>query len=364
MIIKGGGKHKADFLEHPSSPSEEGYEEGGMEGKWEEGEEVESHGFEDGDADDDDDDLGPPPTSPPRPPNLLLSFLNLIANDPGRVRISSLARCVEVYLKEGGDPVLAMRFKQYTLAQWRCNTHAERRLARSKLWCAPMEAHLTRLASVTKKTASMGTLAAFLRVYVEVQGPILEEKLKGRWKRECFRSWRAAKVAADRWWMEGYSGDLEDNNYKRKAAMVYGGANFSAASPGLHPTPTTSFYASSAHIAKVTASHLGVVDEFRTSRKCGCCGETMSQVRTTQLTPRQQAKNERSLEKWGRVNPHVADIQTLRGLYQCTNPACPNNGRRLKDRDNAAASNMVQLGAASLVGMPRPSYLERGGGPS
>jgi hypothetical protein len=351
VLLKPGAKHKADVISHPQ-PESEDERDFDMMDSGDQG--YSSVDFKDIDIE--------PPTPPQPPPNIPSSFLKLVANDPGRVRIASLARCVEVYLKGGGSPVLAMRFKQYTLEMWRSQTHAERRLQRADLWCAPIETHFARLATVTKKTASLETLADFLRVFTEVQGPVLHEKMKPKWRREAFRSWRAKKQAADKWWVEGFSGSLEDNNFKMGSFMAYGGAKFSSSSPGLHSTPTTSFYAACAHIAKVTGNKEGVVDEYRTSVCCSSCGSIMSKVYTKELTPRRLAKNEKSFLKWGRVNPFVADTEYIRGLYFCSFPGCPNNGRRLKDRDNSAGSNLVQLGAAALLGMQRPSYLSRGKG--
>lgn len=255
-----------------------------------------------------------------------------------------------------------MRYQNYSQSKWRNDTHAEQGLSRSKLWCEPIGHHFDELRTVTKKTASIVTLASFLHVFLRVQGPILAEKMKPKWRRQKFRAWRAGKVAREKAWKTlVFDGKVEDNNFKSPVYLVYGGAKFSASSPGLHSTPTTSMYQSAAHMAKVTGNFLGVQDEFRTSCKCGSCGETMARVKTTLLTPRQQSKNAKSFERWGRVNPHVETSQTIRGLYACVNPSCPNDGRRLKHRDRAATGNMMQTAYAAFLGESRPEYLQRGG---
>jgi transposase len=118
-----------------------------------------------------------------------------------------------------------------------------------------------------------------------------------------------------------------------KATIAYGAAKF-------NPTAKNELSAPTTYLSKKCSQHNPVkfVDEYNTTKKCHCCGETLIPI-----------KRQVEILKDG---VEVKVVRQVRGLRWCDSTTC----RKFLNRDLNAALNIL---AAYLGKNNRPLHLQR-----
>ncbi len=105
---------------------------------------------------------------------------------------------------------------------------------------------------------------------------------------------------------------------------------------------------------------MGTVPKFRTSAVHGACGAPLAMVRSTLLSPKQELKIARSIERWGKVKSMHVYSPEVHSLHYCSEEGCPGNSTRMVNRDgNAAGGNIMQRFITMTMGVPPPPYLDQ-----
>ena len=105
---------------------------------------------------------------------------------------------------------------------------------------------------------------------------------------------------------------------------------------------------------------MGTVPRFRTSAIHGACGKPLAMVRTTILSPTQEFKIARSIERWGQVRSHHVYSPEVHSLHFCSYEDCPGCSCRMVERDkHASGGNILQRLITMTQGAPPPPYLDQ-----
>jgi len=184
----------------------------------------------------------------------------VIAIDPGRTNI--------VYGVEMNEDNTTIR-KQYKLTRSHFYTLGGITQAnkRTKVWQKEIENEEKVFMQHSRKTANIQEWKLFLNDYLRVYDALWESKTKKKRGRERFRLYSLKRGVLDRFFR------TMQVDGETKPIIAYGNATFSPTGSGECAVPTTTAY-------KVCSRHFTTrfVDEFRTSKLCSCCDETLRKV--------------------------------------------------------------------------------------
>ena len=159
------------------------------------------------------------------------------------------------------------------------------------------------LEELSKNSPKSTDLSNYLEVVSENYDTLWNNQKSLKWSRERMHLWIGKNRTLDRFYA----------SMGKSAIIAYGSAKFAPTGPGELAVPTTEAFKSCSKHFKIK-----LIDEFRTSKMCSCCGEELTKL-------------------------YLGDKE-IRGFRRCDSIVCQ---RKLVGRDSNAAKNI------------RDCYLER-----
>ena len=175
-----------------------------------------------------------------------------------------------------------------------------------------------------------GTAAAPGGAYAEV----LEERLKLRWARAKFATWRRGRSVLDRSIAAIRSGFFSDSTAGTNAKMLIGDATFSATGIGRPAAPTTELRRR--FIATLRAPWNEDVDEHRSTKCCSTCSGVLDHVYAP--TPKRIYERRQAPLPHGWTRPPARPIKPwrkVRGMQRCPGDECRAHSYKHRDFDAA-----------------------------
>ena len=157
-------------------------------------------------------------------------------------------------------------------------------------------------------------------------------------------------------------GLLADGTYDVDPVFAWGDASFSSSMPGCKSAPTTALRKAAETVCK--QANVWLVDEFRSTMCCSCCGSALYSVYappTRRQIEAHAARAERQLPHgWTRPPQRpLPSMVKVRGLLYCANPLCGEPRWRLKGRDADACRLILARFRAETAGEQPPACLSR-----
>jgi hypothetical protein len=302
--------------------------------------------------------------------------------DTGIINIITATECT----KEGeeyGKPWA------YTRSRYYHEIKNERSVARARRWLAPLAGAYAELQRFPRLTASVDRFEAYLRVWRQpaVFGAIMAEMLKLRWRQEYFDRYGRKQSALMSYFSAMRAGRAEDETLGMPClTLVFGDGQFRSSGRGYRAAPTRAV--KQAAIAIFGRDNVFLEDEYLSSQMHAACGQLLRPVHTAEHPSRFETRkcqaHMRRHEHYEATRLHAVDpaaaaegivpgggrlapraprpfrqVREVRGLHQCDTLGCPDDHRRLVDRD-VNASRCIRLAfLARLRGNPRPAFLCR-----
>ena len=282
----------------------------------------------------------------------------------------------------------------YTQGQFYHEIKNDKSIAEARRWTAGLRGEgnaYEQLQQYPRLTADLGRFQQYLNVWRQpaVFDAIMDEMCKPRWREAYLRRYSLKQSALMSFFSAMRAGRVADGTFGLKdVTLVFGAALFRSSGRGYRASPT--WAVKQAAIAIFGRDNVFLEDEYFTSQKHAACGGKMLDVKTAEppsrrLVRRHQARvdayehyqaNDRHavdpaaaaegiVPGGGRLAPReprpIPLVSDVRGLHFCDRLGCPDNHRRLVDRD-VNASRCIRLAfLARAWGNPRPAFLCRRG---
>ena len=208
----------------------------------------------------------------------------------------------------------------------------------SARWRKELAEQHARLSQVSRKTMRLDRLSAYHRVIHDTAEKCWENRSKTRLSREAFGVWSRSTALLDSFWAGGRRGREREGPLGMEGRTMRGYGDWAPRKGGGGPTKRVRDSAFRVFRAQGPGRIL-MVDEFRTSKTCHCCGDVLRGVV-------EREKNFKKGAPAGAVD---------RGVKHCARSTCST----FLDRDVNAALNMLKVTLTRLRGEERPQHLQR-----